>query len=40
MYKSEPRANQTLIIHANKVYELKAGTTETYKNTGSLIIQL
>ena len=25
MHKSEPRANPTLITHANKVYELRAG---------------
>ena len=29
MQKSEPRVNLTLIIRANKVYELKAGTIGT-----------
>ena len=40
MHKNETRANPTLITHANKVYELKAGTIGTYKNIGSLRIQL
>ena len=26
MHKSEPKTNPTLIIYANKVYELKPGT--------------
>ena len=39
MHKSEPRANPTLITHANKVYELKVGSTGTNMNTNSLIIQ-
>ena len=38
MHKSEPKANQILIIHANKVYELKAETTGTNKNTSILRI--
>ena len=29
MHKSEPKANPTLITHANKVYELKAKTIGT-----------
>ena len=40
MHKSEPKANMVLITHANKVYELRAGTTKTYINIGSFIIQL
>ena len=31
MHKSEPRDNSTFIIHANKVYELRAGTIGTYR---------
>ena len=39
MHKSEPKANLTLIIHVNQVYELKAGITRTHMSIGSLIIQ-
>ena len=38
MRKSEPEANPTLIIHANKEYELRAGTTRIHKSSGSLKI--
>ena len=31
MHKSEPRDNSTFIIHANKVYELRAGTIGTHR---------
>ena len=33
MHKSELKTHPTLISHANKEYELKVGTTGTYKNT-------
>ena len=36
MHKSEPKSNPTLIICANKVYELRVGTNDTHKSTGSL----
>ena len=39
MYKSKPRVNPILIIHAIKVYELRAGTICAYKSTSSLKIQ-
>ena len=39
MHKSEPKANLTLIIHVNQVYELRAGITRTHMIIGSLIIQ-
>ena len=40
MYKSKPKVNPTLIICANKVYELRMGTIRTHRSTGSLKIQL
>ena len=36
MHKSEPKANLTLIIHANKAYVLRAGTIGTHKSIGFL----
>ena len=39
MLKSKPRVNPTLIIRANKVYELRVGTIGTYRNASSLKIQ-
>ena len=40
MHKNEPKVNLTLIIHVNKVYELRVETIRTYKSIDSLIIQL
>ena len=39
MYNSEPRANSTFITNANKVYELRVGTTMTHRNTDTIKIQ-
>ena len=39
MHISELKTHQTLISRANKEYELKAGTTETHRSTGYLIIK-
>ena len=39
MHKSEPKANLTLIIHANKVYELRARSIVNHKSIDSFRIQ-
>ena len=39
MHKSEPKAYPTFIIHANKVYEFRAGTIKIHRSTNSLKIQ-
>ena len=39
MHKIELRSNLTLKIHANKVYEFKAGTIGTHKSIDFVRIQ-